>query len=120
MVLEPLRLKIGNEYNLNNVKEIKVTDEFLTLDKSIINCQNKESQQDCKTRKYLDTILQQCKCLPFGIMYENNKVTVLIFFENEMRSFHCQCYNNWCIKFKSVILETLCFPHQTVNHNSNI
>merc|ERR1719270_2340339 len=48
--IEPLMLKIGNEYNLNNVKEISVTDDFLTLDKTIIKCQNQESLQDCKTR----------------------------------------------------------------------
>ena len=42
--LEPLLLKIGNEYNLNNVKEISVTDDFLTLDKTIIGCQNEESK----------------------------------------------------------------------------
>ena len=68
-------LKIGNEYNLNNVKEITVTDDFLTLDKSIIKCQNEESLQDCKTRKYIDTTVEQCKCLPFGIR-NNNEVSL--------------------------------------------
>ena len=67
MFLEPLKLKIGIEYNLNNVKEIDVSDEFLTLDKAIINCQNDESLQDCKTRKYIDALIEQCKCLPFTI-----------------------------------------------------
>ena len=62
-----MQLKIGNEYNLNNVKEISVTDEFLTLDKTIINCQNEETLDDCKTRKYVDTLIEQCKCLPFTI-----------------------------------------------------
>ena len=71
--LEPLMLKIGNEYNLNNVKEISVTDDFLTLDKTIIKCQNEESLQGCKTRKYIDTLVEHCKCLPFGIR-NNNEV----------------------------------------------
>ena len=69
--LGPLLLKIGNEYNLNNVKEISVTDDFLTLDKTIIKCQNEESLQDCKTRKYIDTMVKLCKCLPFSIRNEN-------------------------------------------------
>ena len=69
--LEPLLLKIGNEYNLNNVKEISVTDDFLSLDKTIINCQNKESLEDCKTRKYIDILLEQCKCVPFAIRNYN-------------------------------------------------
>ena len=64
-------LKIGNEYNLNNVKEISVTDDFLTLDKTIIKCQNQESLQDCKTRKYLNTMVKQCKCLPFALRNDN-------------------------------------------------
>ena len=65
--LEPLRLKLGNEYNFNNVKEIKVTEEFLTLDKNVRNCQNYESLQDCKTRICIDSIVKKCKCLPFSI-----------------------------------------------------
>ena len=73
-LIEPLKIKVGKEYNLNNVKEIKVTDEFLTLDKTTINCQNYETLQDCKNRKYTNTILQQCNCLPFGIAYDNKKV----------------------------------------------
>ena len=72
--LEPLMLKIGNEYNLNNVKEISVTDDFLTLDKTIINCQNEETLQDCQNRKYSNTLTEQCKCLPFAIRNENEVI----------------------------------------------
>ena len=67
----PLLLRIGNEYNMNNVKEISVTDDFLTLDKTVIKCQNEESLQDCETRKYIDTMVEQCKCLPFAIRNDN-------------------------------------------------
>ena len=66
-ILEPLQLKIGNEFNLNNVKEISVTKDFLTFDKTIINCQNEETLDDCKTKKYVHTLIEQCKCLPFTI-----------------------------------------------------
>ena len=66
-VLEPLVLKVGNEYNLNNVKEIEVSEEFLTLDKTIINCQNFESLEECKTRIYLYETMKKCKCLPFTV-----------------------------------------------------
>ena len=64
---------MGNEYNLNNVKEIKVTNEFLALDKSIRNCQNDESLEDCKSRKNIEAMVKQCNCLPFGIS-NNDKV----------------------------------------------
>ena len=53
------------------MKEISVTDDFLTLDKTIIKCQNQESLQDCKTRKYIDAMVEQCKCLPFAIRNDN-------------------------------------------------
>ena len=77
-MLEPLELKIGNEYNLNNVKEISVTKDFLALDKTIINCQNEESLEDCKTRKYFNSMLELCRCLPFAFKtdFENLCSTV--------------------------------------------
>ena len=56
---------LGREYNLNNIKEKKVTKDFLTLDKNIIQCQNEESYNDCTTRKYVDDLLKYCGCLPF-------------------------------------------------------
>ena len=73
--LEPLKLLLGKQYNLNNVKEISVTDEFLGLDRDVIDCQNDEDYEDCKTRAYLDTLLEECKCLPFGIS-KNDEVTL--------------------------------------------
>ena len=69
-----MRLTVGNEYNLNNVMEIKVTDDFLTLDKSFINCQNTETSMDCETRKYIDAIKQSCKCLPFAVSEANEVI----------------------------------------------
>ena len=68
-----MKLTIGNDYKLNNVKEMKVTDEFLTLDKTITNCQNTELLRDCKTRKYSNAMIENCKCLPFTLR-EPNKV----------------------------------------------
>ena len=73
---------MGNEYNLNNVKEISVTDDFLTLDKTIIKCQNEETLEDCKTRKYIDTMVKQCKCLPFNLRIFNKVVFILKYFNN--------------------------------------
>ena len=58
--LEPLKLELGKEYNLNNMKEIEVTKDFLSLDESVIGCQNEGSIDDCETRKYVDVLLSQC------------------------------------------------------------
>ena len=62
-----MKLKVGKEYNLNNVKEIEASDDFLTLSKDVIQCQNKESLGDCQTRHYIDALEKQCGCLPFSV-----------------------------------------------------
>ena len=63
-----MKLEVGKEYNLNNVKEIKTTKDFLTLDKYVIGCQNVESINECRSREYVDTLLKMCGCLPFGLI----------------------------------------------------
>ena len=42
------------------MKEITVTDSFLSLDKDI-----RGSFNDCITRKYKNTLSHKCQCLPF-------------------------------------------------------
>ena len=74
--LEPLKLSIGKEYNLNNVKEIKVTEDFLSLDKDATKCQNEEQYNECTTRLYMDALMSQCHCLPFSIR-QKGKVKIL-------------------------------------------
>ena len=64
---EPLRLEVGNEFNLNNVKEIKVTKQFLGLNMDIIGCQNVNSLSDCKTEQYRSTLKEQCHCSPLSL-----------------------------------------------------
>ena len=67
LVSDSLKLEVGKEYNLNNVKEIIPTDDFLTLNRKIIRCQIEESSNECKTRQYINTMIDQCGCLPFSI-----------------------------------------------------
>ena len=64
---EPVKLIGEGEYNLNVLNEIKVTDSYLGLDSDIIRCQNKEYLHNCTTRQYINTLLDQCGCLPFNI-----------------------------------------------------
>ena len=61
-------------YNLNDVKYIEVTESFLGLDQKIRGCQNEELREDCKTRHYITALMSQCKCLPLGIL-TNNEVS---------------------------------------------
>ena len=53
------------EYNLDVLKEIRVTDSYLGLDQEDRGCQNDEPLQNCTTRQYHDTVLEECGCLPF-------------------------------------------------------
>ena len=72
-----MELPIGKEYNLNNVKMVEITDDFLGIDENVRGCQNDEPYQDCITRHYIHAFTTQCKCLPFAIV-DAEKVKVFI------------------------------------------
>jgi len=65
--VEPLELVLEKKYYLNVIKQITVTDSYLALDKETRGCQ-KESFDDCTTRKYLNALMNKCQCLPFHIL----------------------------------------------------
>ena len=67
LITEPLKLSVDKQYNLNNIKEISVTKDFLTLNADVTNCQNIESLQECRTKLNIDAFLAQCGCLPFSM-----------------------------------------------------
>ena len=72
---------VEGEYNLNVMKEVKVTDSFLGLDQVVRGCQNQESLHDCSTRNHIDTYLDKCGCLPFNMKFShkvNRLKTVLV------------------------------------------
>ena len=66
-VLDPLELELEYTYNLNVVKEVKVTDSFLTLPEDDKQCQDEYTWLDCRTNKYLNSLLENCKCLPLNL-----------------------------------------------------
>ena len=45
------------------MKQIQVTDSFLTLDQEVRGCQNEESYDKCTSRNYEKKILKKCGCL---------------------------------------------------------
>ena len=55
------------QYNLNNLKEIFVTDSFMELDINSRKCQDAESYDDCKTWFYIKNLRQECGCLPLNL-----------------------------------------------------
>ena len=59
------------EYNLDGFRQIKVTESYLGLDPDKKSCQNETLLHDCTTRKYLDTLLKKCGCLPLNLRTSN-------------------------------------------------
>ena len=77
---------------------MKVTNSYLGLDKDKRKCQNEEPFYNCTTKKHIDTVLKQCRCLPFQ-MRRSYKVIELI---------HIYIiYSNWFIII--LLQEPLCY-----------
>ena len=53
------------------MEEIKVTNEFLGLNRKVTGCQHEETYDDCKTRSYIKALLNKCQCLPFNFNQAN-------------------------------------------------
>ena len=83
-ISEPLQLVGEGEYNLNVLKQIKVTNSYLGLNQETKRCQTKESLDNCRTRHYIKSLLGSCSCLPFNIRL-SNKVSIQHFY---MQTFH--------------------------------
>ena len=60
-------------YKIRAFKVVEAKDSFLALDENIRRCQE-EPQDDCNTRKYLDTLKKECQCLPFQSRFLADKV----------------------------------------------
>ena len=67
-------------YAISAVKEIKVTEEYIQLDKNILKCQNKETFENCTTREYLQMVKNHCNCVPYALknLLKTKMVTILI------------------------------------------
>ena len=55
------------KYNLDDFRQIDVTESYRGLDPDIKRCQNEEPLHNCTTRRYMDTIIGQCGCLPLNL-----------------------------------------------------
>ena len=70
------------KYNLNVLKEIKVTESFLGLGQDETKCQINEDLDKCRTRHRLDNISSKYGCLPARIWTSNNVCFMFIFLLN--------------------------------------
>ena len=62
---------------MNSIKEIGATESYLSLDQDVRGCQTKEPLHVCTTRLYIDTLLDQCKCIPFNIKESDKEIEIL-------------------------------------------
>ena len=76
-ILDPVGLFGEGEFNINNIKEIAVTESFMGLDRDTRKCQNIETFDDCKTRLHIEHLRKKCGCIPFSLRLPS-KVKYLI------------------------------------------
>ena len=63
----PVKLYGEGSYAITDVKEVKATDAFLSLDVNTKHCQTKESLDECTSRIYLNKMKEQCQCVSFTL-----------------------------------------------------
>ena len=88
LLLEEVKLIGEGEYNLNALKEVQATESFLGLDQEVTGCQNEESLHNCSTRKHINTLVEQCGCLPFNIRLSDEVYINYIFLLNKFLFFN--------------------------------
>ena len=59
--LVPLRVHGEGHYQLTSVKDVKVTQEFLSLNIEDKKCQHETTLDECRTKMYLSKIRNICK-----------------------------------------------------------
>ena len=75
---DPVRLVGEFQFNLQSLKELKVSDSFLTRDVDSRKCQNIETYNDCETRLYIKNMTQECGCLPLSHIMSQEVCTMYI------------------------------------------
>ena len=78
MSLDPVGLFGEGQYNLNNIKEISVTDSFMGFDRETRKCQTIETYNDCKTRLHVENLRQECGCLPLSLRLSGKVIYVFL------------------------------------------
>ena len=56
----------GN-FRLGDVKEVKITEDFASLDETTKGCQTETSFEDCVTNISLGTLVNTCNCIPYSL-----------------------------------------------------
>ena len=76
MILVPVELVGDYMFNLNVLKEVNVTEDFLELNEEHRGC-SKTEKMDCITEGFKENILEECGCLPFKLRPSQSFVSFL-------------------------------------------
>ena len=68
-------LQIGEgNFRLADIKQMRITEDFTSLDEETRKCQTEYRIEDCITNMYLENLKSICKCLPFNLQnYSSNE-----------------------------------------------
>ena len=102
----PIELQGEGHYALTDVKDIKVTEEFLGLGQEITKCQTREFRADCVSRRYQEQVLASCHCAPLYI--RSHFPQQVLFNKTDVIEQQC-CSNNYLIKSDKEKMKTT-FP----------
>ena len=69
-----MKLHGNGSYALSAVKEMRISDDFLSLGQDFTNCQVQEAYEDCTTRIYYAEMIKQCNCVPYSLRLGKNQV----------------------------------------------
>ena len=58
LVVAPIELYGGGQYEVSSVKEVLATRSFLGMEQEVRRCQEEEATETCHTRYYLHNLLQ--------------------------------------------------------------
>ena len=72
----PVKLIGEGEYNLDDLKEIKVTEDFLGLPEFVRGCKNGEPVENCETEQYIGTMIKECHCVPFYLRLADEAASI--------------------------------------------
>ena len=60
-------LPLDKYYRLQVVKEVSVTDSFLTLPVKTKKCQKENTFDECTTQRYIENLKIKCDCFPLQL-----------------------------------------------------
>ena len=65
-MIDPVPLKLFGEgnYAITDIKEVKVTEEFLGLDTATRGCHRNSELEHCETKTYIEKAKRHCHCIP--------------------------------------------------------